>query len=94
MLAGTVCGVGAAIPTSLIIVAISRRQREEPREVQPMVQQGAYPPVVVIAPQGHQQQPYGWNGLPASLTAPSQREFTVVGGPPTHTEVRANGNHF
>jgi hypothetical protein len=94
VLAGAVCGVGAAIPTSLIIVAVSRRQREEPREVQPMVQQGAYPPVVVIAPQGHQQQPYGWNGLPASLSAPSQREFTVVGGPPTHTEVRANGNYF
>jgi len=33
VLAGAVCGVGAAIPTSLLIVAVSRRQDE--RRVQP-----------------------------------------------------------
>ena len=35
VLAGAVCGVGAAIPTSLLIVAVSRRRDE--RRVQPPV---------------------------------------------------------
>ena len=85
VLAGAVCGVGAAIPTSLLIVAVSRR-RDEPR-AQPSMPQGAYPhpltpPVVVVAPPGVQQRSndWNWNGLPPSLTAPRQREFTVVGG--------------
>ena len=42
VLAGAVCGVGAAIPTSLLIIAVVRR-REEPRERQ-TTNQGAYPP--------------------------------------------------
>ena len=95
VLAGAVCGVGAAIPTSLIIVAISRRQREEIHEEPPMYQQGTYPPVVIVTPQGgHQQQPYGWNGIPPSLSTQSQREFTVVGGAPMSKEVRENGRYF
>jgi hypothetical protein len=94
VLAGAVCGVGAAIPTSLIIVAISRRRQEEIREDPPMHQQGAYPPVVIVTPQGgHQQQPYGWNGLPPSLSPHSQRQFTVVGGTPMNKEVE-NGRYF
>ena len=88
VLAGAVCGVGAAIPTSLIIVAITRRRREEPRVPPPAYQQGMYPPVVVVTPQGGQQHPNGWNALPPSLTAPAQREFTVVGGTPLNTETR------
>jgi hypothetical protein len=89
VLAGAVCGVGAAIPTSLLIVAVSRR-RDEPR-TQPSMQQGAYshpltPPVVVVAPQGRQQWPNDWNALPPSLAAPSQREFKVVGGSAADTE--------
>lgn len=99
VLAGAVCGVGAAIPTSLIIVAISRRQREETYEESATVQhgvypQGAYPPVVIVAPQGGQQQPYGWNGFPPSLSTQSQREFTVVGGAPMSKEVGENGRYF
>ena len=101
VLAGAVCGVGAAIPTSLIIVAISRRQREEIHDEQPAMYQqgvypqGAYPPVVIVTPQGgHQQQPYGWNGTPPSLGAQSQREFTVVGGTPMSKEVGGNGRYF
>jgi hypothetical protein len=78
VLAGAVCGVGAAIPTSLLIVAVSRRRDE--RRVQPSAPQGPYPPVVVVAPPGVQQQPSGWNALPPSLSAPMQRQFTVVGG--------------
>lgn len=90
VLAGAVCGVGAAIPTSLLVVAVSRRRHEpqdfEPsgraigRAVQPPVPQGIYPPVVVVTPPGGQQRPGEWNSLPPSFTAPMQRHFTVVGG--------------
>jgi hypothetical protein len=78
VLAGAVCGVGAAIPTSLLIVAVSRRRDE--RRVQPSAPQGPYPPVVVVAPPGVQQRANGWNALPPSSNAPIQRHFTVVGG--------------
>ncbi len=81
VLAGAVCGVGAAIPTSLIVVAVSRRhdgQRGQ-QYAQPQTQQGAYPPVVVVAPQGGQQWANDWRQAPP-LTAPVQRQFTVVGG--------------
>jgi hypothetical protein len=85
VLAGAVCGVGAAIPTSLLIVAVSRRQDE--RRVQPPAPQpGLYPPVVVVAPPGGQQRPSDWNMLPPSLAAPVQRHFTVVGGEPVDAE--------
>jgi len=88
VLAGAVCGVGAAIPTSLLIVAVSRRRQDEQRAQPPAVYpQGAYPPVVVVTPQGGQQRYDGWNGLPPSLAAPMQRNFTVVGGTPANTEV-------
>ena len=88
VLAGAVCGVGAAIPTSLIIVAVSRHRgarecrNEEPPLHPPAYSQGAYPPVVVVAPPDRWQQSTGWNGLPPSLPPPTQRDFTVVGGTP------------
>jgi hypothetical protein len=88
VLAGAVCGVGAAIPTSLLIVAVSRRREEQ--RVQPSVPQGAYPPVVVVTPPGGQQRPDAWNALPPSLTAPVQRHFTVVGGAPVNAEVMSH----
>ena len=99
VLAGAVCGVGAAIPTSLLVVAVSRRRHDE-RRMQPSpaysqgpYPQGAYPPVVVVTPQGGQQRHDGWNGLPPSLAAPMQRNFTVVGGAPASTEVNAYGHY-
>jgi len=78
VLAGAVCGVGAAIPTSLLVVAIARR-REEPRP-QPTMPQGMVPPVVVVAPPAAQPWPDGWNPALSPLRAPTQRQFTVVGG--------------
>jgi len=94
VLAGAVCGVGAAIPTSLLIVAVSRRRREE-QPTQPIRQpQGAYPPVVVVAPQGGQQRSDAWNALPPSLTAPTQRTFTVVGGAPVDAERRSHERYL
>ena len=52
VLAGAACGVGAAIPTSLLIVAVSRRRDERREPVS--APQGAYPPVIVVAPQERQ----------------------------------------
>lgn len=78
VLAGAACGVGAAIPTSLLVVAVSRK-RDEHRETL-AVPQGTYPPVVVVAPSGGQYMPNSWNALPPSISAPMQRNFTVVGG--------------
>ncbi len=88
VLAGAVCGVGAAIPTSLLIVAVSRRRDEH--RVQPPVSPSSYPPVVVVTPSTGQQRFGDWNGLPPSLAAPVQRQFTVVGGGPGHREVMAD----
>ncbi|MBL7063270.1 MAG: hypothetical protein ISS49_03540 [Anaerolineae bacterium] len=92
VLAGAVCGVGAAIPTSLLVVAVTRRRDERrdfgcaqdrpSRATQPSMPQGVYPPVVVVTPPGGQQQPGAWNALPPSATMPIQRHFTVVGGLP------------
>lgn len=84
VLAGAVCGVGAAIPTSLLIIAVSRRRDEQ--RVQPSTPQGVYPPVVVVTPPGGHW-PNDWNTLPSALAAPTQRHFTVVGGTPVDAEV-------
>ena len=91
VLAGAVCGVSAAIPTSLLIVAAMRRREEQADAAYPRVQpppiQATYPPVIVVAPPGVQQQwPNAWRSLPPSLSAPGQRQFTVVGGAPTDSE--------
>ena len=85
VLAGAVCGVGAAIPTSLLIIAITRRQSQSstpppppPSAPSPNTTQ---PPVIVVAPGA---QPYGV-GLPPQTTAavrsgpPVQRHFSVLG---------------
>jgi hypothetical protein len=86
VLAGAVCGVGAAIPTSLIVVAVSRRQGEggssgRTRMREDYEPRHAYPPVVVVSPANAQQRSHQpWNALPSSLSAPMDRHFKVVGG--------------
>jgi hypothetical protein len=82
VLAGAACGVGAAIPTSLLIVAITQR----PHKQAPADHPQAYPPVVVIAPPGSGQQTSAWNSLPSSMIPPMERNFTVVGDAPMDTE--------
>ena len=96
VLAGAVCGVGAAIPTSLLIVAVTRRQDNGHRQ-RGVYQQPhpPYPPVVVVTPpQNGQQWPGDWNNRPPALDAPSQRHFVVVGGPPAETEVPRRGTVY
>jgi mannitol-specific phosphotransferase system IIBC component len=81
ILAGAVCGVAASIPTSLLIIWVSRKQQQQDSSQSNRQMQGVYPPVVVVQPPAqmssgaHQQQTY----LPSNLQ-PTSREFTVVGG--------------
>jgi hypothetical protein len=93
VLAGAVCGVGAAIPTSLIVVAVTmRRDRSDSRSAPgrspgDWPRPNPYPPVVVVSPPVGQQRPHQtWNALPPSLSAPIERSFTVVGGASTGRE--------
>ncbi len=86
VLAGAVCGVGAAIPTSLLVVAVTRRRDEARAPTTMVAPQSPYPPVIVVAPPGGQQGANGWNALPPSFNAPIQRHFTVVGGSQVDTE--------
>ncbi|MBN1956235.1 MAG: hypothetical protein JW900_14480 [Anaerolineae bacterium] len=79
VVAGAACGVGASIPTSLLIVWVAQRRQE--RAAPQQQAQGTYPPVVVV------QQPPPPNSYPprqADYLGPylpaSQREFNVVGG--------------
>jgi hypothetical protein len=77
--------VGAAIPTSLIVVAVSRRREGEGARREEVSRQGrergTYPPVIVVSPQsGQQRSTPGWDALPPSLSAPMERSFKVVGG--------------
>ncbi len=74
---GIVCGVGAGIPTSLLIMAVaSRREAKEERG------QAAFPPVVIVNP-GHQvgQWPHYYSPptLPPALSQGSPRQFRVIG---------------
>ena len=84
VLAGTICGVGAAIPTSLLIIAITRRRDkdEQPtrREApQPAYPYAAQPPMIVIAPPGYQQQAPPPRPQPTMGWTDDQRTFTVIG---------------
>lgn len=90
VLAGSVCGVGAAIPTSLIILAVSRwrdRPRDTPHPFSPVnplnypyQQHPGYPPVIVVAPPQGQLPQWGGSPYPTPFGPPVEREFTVVGG--------------
>jgi hypothetical protein len=86
VLAGAVCGVGAAIPTSLLFIVVSR-WRDEPRARPPATGlQRQYPPVVVITPPTGRQVSDAWDRPPAAMSESGQPRFTVVGGAPDETE--------
>ncbi len=76
---GVVCGVGASIPTSLLIVMLL--QKKDARREQKRGQTAAQsPPVVVVTPQMPAQirQPGSWPEE-YTLAIPSQRQFSVIG---------------
>jgi len=81
---GVVCGVAASIPTAvLLLVVLTRRDRQRLEDGERHSARGNYPPVVVIqggAPQALPQGPQAgyW---PAPPPEPGlRREFHVVGG--------------
>jgi hypothetical protein len=80
---GIVCGVAAGIPTSvLLLVVLTRRERQRFEEVEHRTRQGGYPPVVVIQGSGQQGLPPASHAgyWPAPSPAPqSYRQFHVVG---------------
>jgi len=81
---GVVCGVAAAIPTSiLLLVVFARRDRQRMDQVEPQYRQQASPPVVVIQGGAPQALPPGPQAgyWPAAQPGPAaNRQFHVVGG--------------
>jgi hypothetical protein len=76
---GVTCGVGASIPTSLMIVALLQR-RNEKRDERKRQLTTQPPPVIVVTPQAPPQsrQPGTWPEE-YTLPLPSQRQFSVIG---------------
>lgn len=76
---GLVCGIGASIPTSLLIAALlnKRNERRQERNREPLP---TPPPVVVVTTPAALQpgQPGTWRDA-YPLPAPSQRQFSVIG---------------
>jgi hypothetical protein len=81
---GVVCGVAASIPASLLLmVAITRRDRQRREDEAETNRQGRYPPVVVIQGGAPQALSPGMQAgyWPAPAANPQmQRQFHVVGG--------------
>ena len=81
---GVVCGVAAAIPTSiLLLVVFTRRDRQQLDEMETRSRQHSSPPVVVIQGGAPQALPPGPQAgyWPAAQPGPAvNREFHVVGG--------------
>ena len=81
-LVGVVCGVGASIPTSLLIVAVLRRRdtQEQKRTRSAEQQLARQPQVVVVAPPAAPQlpQPASWPGAYVPDMS-AQRQFSIIG---------------
>jgi hypothetical protein len=80
---GVACGVGASIPTGLLVVALMRRQdaaQRDERWVARSERPPPSPPVVVVAPPTAPPLPQSttWPGAYAA-PLPSQRQFAVIG---------------
>ena len=83
---GVVCGVAAAIPTSLLLLVVltrNERRRLDAEDRQRRSGQGAYPPVVVIQGGTPQSLPAGPQAgyWPSPAPGPlADRQWQVVGG--------------
>jgi hypothetical protein len=81
-IAGVTCGVGASIPTGLLVVYLLRRREaaQERQRARGYGREAAAPPVVVVTAPAAQQLPQGtaWPGG-YGAPVPSQREFAVIG---------------
>jgi hypothetical protein len=82
---GVACGVGASIPTALLVVMLLRRRAR--LDTPPQTRDGhpglpAAPPVVIVAPPGTGQlpAPSPWpDPYAAPSPRPALRDFTVIG---------------
>ena len=80
VLAGSVCGVGAAIPTSLIILVVSRRNgRKKEDNMVTIPQSQPTQPQIVVVPAMQYQQPQGLAPPQSTWRNSQPREFNVVG---------------
>lgn len=81
---GVICGVGAGIPASgLLLVALTRRERQRAEEVEHVTRRNNPPPVVVIQGGAAHALPQGPQAgyWPMPQPGPSvPRRFEVVGG--------------
>jgi hypothetical protein len=81
---GVVCGVAASIPTSvLLLLAVSKRDRQPQDDRDQASTQRNYPPVVVVQGGGQPGLTAGSGAgyWPPALSAPpARRDFHVVGG--------------
>jgi hypothetical protein len=77
---GVACGIGASIPTGLLVVYVMRRRHTGEAERRRARGVAGSPPVVVVAPPAAPQlpQPAGWSG-PFAAPTPVRREFAVIG---------------
>jgi len=89
---GVIFGVAASIPTSLLIVAVTRRvQEREADQLRSLrEQQRSAPPVIVVGPTGGQAMPwfspFQMPSMPDMEYAPAARRFRVVGEEETALE--------
>ena len=81
VLAGSVCGVGAAIPTSLIIVFVVSRRNGLKKENNTVTIPQSQPtqPQIVVVPAMQYQQPQGLAPPQSTWRNSQPREFNVVG---------------
>ena len=76
---GVTCGVGASIPTSLLIVAFLQRRNEKQEEKRRQMMAQSPPVVVVTPPAMPQARAPGTWPEEYTLPIPSQRQFAVIG---------------
>ena len=80
---GVIFGVAASIPTSLLIVAVTRRAQERTLEERQVYRERAQPPVIVINPGGGQASPwfspFQQPMMPPEMSGEPTRRFRVVG---------------
>jgi hypothetical protein len=79
ILAGAACGVAASIPTSLLIVWVTRQRSKEEKVQRQQPAQGMYPPVIVVQPPAQPGLPPGQQQAYPQMQPPAPRQFTVVG---------------
>ncbi len=76
---GVIFGVAASIPTSLLIIAATRRTANERPATRSSPPDRYVPPVIVVSPGGQESTWRPPGGTTPPLPSPSQRRFRIVG---------------